>query len=389
MNVAESRSEILRGFLEQHGLAGWFSWRPDELVMQLGHVPYWGLSFLLLLRDSPNILFVPEIEPHDTAPAGTDVIAYPWGSLACEDPFDVLRKRLEDELIARHLAPESIGRLRDSYRSSLPILAAEQPPLPPEKLNRLTSGMLGNASFDAAFLALYLHKTATEIERIRLANKIAQRGIEAWRNALCPGATEAETAAVAEASIQSLTGKDEIVSARAWAMVQSAQNSAQAGCFNRSSGRELKAGDIALIELATCVNGYWSDLTRTVTVGPPTDETASLLNAVSEAKRVAITSIHPGVPAKDVDASARESLRLAGFAGYFTHATGHHTGFRYHDPGFAISPNSEGILEPGMVITIEPGAYMPERGIGARFEDNVLVTDDGADVLNTERQTLN
>jgi Xaa-Pro dipeptidase len=199
-------------------------------------------------------------------------------------------------------------------------------------------------------------------------------GLEAWREALVPGATEAETAAAAEATIHSLIGKHEIISARAWATVQSGHHTAQAGCFNRSSGRRLAAGDLALIELATCVNGYWSDLTRTLPVGQAVDEADEVLKAVSEAQLAAIQSIRSCVPASDVDAAARESLHQAGFASYFTLATGHHTGFRYHDPGFAISPGTRDTLDCGMVFTVEPGAYIPERGVGARIEDIVVVT---------------
>lgn len=386
MSATESRSEITRHFLLENKLAGWFSWRPDELLMLLGYLPYWGLSFLVSLLDGTNLLFVPELEPQDGIPADTAVITYPWGNLACGDPFEVLRGLLHDELDRRHLKLDSIGTLRNSHRTSLPVMCAEQPPLPMEYLHALTSEMKVNADLESAFLGLYLYKTESEIEQIRLANKVAQLGLDAWANALVPGSTEAETAAAAEAAIHCATGKDGVVFARAWAMVQSGPNTAQAGCFNRSSGRRLQAEDLALIELATCVNGYWSDLTRTQPVVRAEAEAAEVLQAVSNAQQAAPRAIKPGVPANDVDAAARESLRLAGFAGNFTHATGHHTGFRYHDPGFAILLGTHDTLERGMVITIEPGTYISERGFGARIEDNVVVSNGGVEILSAERQ---
>jgi Xaa-Pro dipeptidase len=248
--------------------------------------------------------------------------------------------------------------------------------------------MTTNAQLDAAFLNLYLHKTEAEIKQIRLANKVAQRGLDAWRDSLIPGTTEAEAASAAEAAIHSLTGKHGINTARAWAMVQSGPNTIQAGSFNRSSGRRLQSGDLALIELATCVNGYWSDLTRTEPVGQVSTEIAEVLHAVSVSQQAAIRTITPGVSANDVDAAARESLRQAGLADSFTHATGHHTGFRYHDPGFMIAPDNRDLLTCGMVITIEPGVYILERGVGARIEDNIAVTSSGADILSAESEGL-
>jgi len=79
---------------------------------------------------------------------------------------------------------------------------------------------------------------------------------------------------------------------------------------------------------------------------------------------------------------ARDKIAAQGLSSYFTHHTGHHVGFRYHDPGFLILPGESAVLEPGMVITIEPGVYVPERGGGARIEDNVLVTESGHEVLS-------
>ena len=165
-------------------------------------------------------------------------------------------------------------------------------------------------------------------------------------------------------------------------MVQSGPNSADAGRFNRSTARRLENGDLVLIELATCVNGYWSDLTRTAAVGSPKPAVAPLLDLARDAQQAAIDGVRPGVSAARIDALARDKIAAQGLSSFFTHHTGHHVGFRYHDPGFIIAPGESAVLEPGMVITIEPGVYVPERGGGARIEDNVLVTDSGHEVLS-------
>jgi len=167
-------------------------------------------------------------------------------------------------------------------------------------------------------------------------------------------------------------------------MVQSGPNTVDAGRFNRSSGRRIEEGDLVLIEMATCVDGYWSDLTRTVPVGRVSAEQNDLLAAVVEAQRAALQLVAPGVSADAIDAAARSVLARAGFADDFTHATGHHVGFRYHDPGFAIAPGNHDTLEAGMVITIEPGAYVPHLRCGARLEDNVAITASGSEILSAD-----
>ena len=164
--------------------------------------------------------------------------------------------------------------------------------------------------------------------------------------------------------------------------MQSGPNSADAGRFNRSTGRRLENGELVLIELATCVNGYWSDLTRTSPVGTPKAEVARLLAVVGDAQHAALDAIRPGIPADHIDASARGKIAAQGLSAFFTHPTGHHVGFRYHDPGFLILPGESARLETGMVITIEPGVYVSESGGGARIEDNVLVTKSGHEVLS-------
>ena len=388
MPIEESRSGIIREFLEQHELQGWLSWRPDELLLQLGHTPYWGISVLLYLQSGERILFAPELEPKGAIPADIDLVFYPWGRLGCANPFAILTDKLNIELCKRHLARHSIGTSSNPGRSSLPILSAEQPPIPDLALQELIRGMANSATLDAGFLALYQFKTDAEIEQIRIANRVALAGLDAWRASLAPGVTEAETAALAEAEIHRHTGGPGIHSARGWAMVQSGVNTAFAGSFNRSSGRRIESGDLVLIELATCVNGYWSDLTRTLPIGEVTAQSAELLAAVHTAQQSAIGLVRPGISAREVDAAARDALARVGFAESFTHATGHHVGFRYHDPGFAIAPGIDVPLTRGMVVTIEPGAYLANRCMGARTEDNIAVTANGADILSAESHDL-
>ena len=266
---------------------------------------------------------------------------------------------------------------------TLPIQAAEQIPVPEDfaaRLSRITGKP--HAQHSEAFLGLYLRKTPGEVDAIRLANRVANIGLRVFAENLTVGLTEAEVAAKVESAIYRQIGKDGIFHSRGWAMVQSGPCSADAGRFNRSTGRRLKNDDLVLIELATCVNGYWSDLTRTAPVGSPSAELNTILTVVRDAQSAAVDALRPGVSAGFVDAVARDKIVAAGFSDFFPHLTGHHVGFRYHDPGFPIAPGVTTKLEAGMVITIEPGVYVTERGGGARIEDNVLVTESGHEVLS-------
>jgi Xaa-Pro aminopeptidase len=382
-----ARTEILASFLREQKLRGWFSWRPDELLLQLGHYTHWGLSFLLFLADGEKILFVPELEPSVSISSSIRIIPYPWGSLDCPNPFSVLNNSVQRMLDRRGISRADVGFLRSSGRSSLSAVFAEESVLSEADIAMLTEGMSSRPDSEAKFPALYLHKTAEEIERIRLANKVALIGLDAWRSALIPGTTEAEAAAKAEAAVLCETGQNGIKTARAWAMVQSGPNSADSGRFNRSSGRRFEKGDLVLIEMATCVNGYWSDLTRTEPVGEPTPFASDLLHAVKASQQAAIEALRAGGVAGDVDAAARDVLKRAGFADSFTHALGHHVGFRYHDPGFAIVPGAPDILQSGMVVTIEPGAYVHNKQVGARIEDNIAIKDRGADILSAPAES--
>ncbi len=376
-----SRAEQINSFLRQHDLQAWIAWRPDELLMLSGYFPFWGASLLICFADADPLLFVPQIEPRDHIPTGLRVREYPWGDIKCSNPYSVLVSAIGDELVK--VQSQHVGMNPSGSRISLPIQAAEQIPIAEDfarQLSALTAKP--DAKCQAAFADLYLRKTPEEIDAIRLANRVANVGLQVFFENSQPGIAEAEMAAAVESAIYRQIGRDGIFHSRGWAMVQSGPNSACAGQFNRSTGRRLENGDLVLIELATCVNGYWSDLTRTTAVGSLKAEVEQILAVVRDAQQAAVDGVRPGVSAADIDALARDKIAAHGLSSFFTHHTGHHVGFRYHDPGFLILPGESAKLESGMVITIEPGVYVPERGAGARVEDNVLVTESSHDVLS-------
>jgi Xaa-Pro dipeptidase len=380
---ATARGQQIRRFLREHKLRAWIAWRPDELVMMSGYLPYWGASLLIYFAEAEPVVFVPQIEPRDHIPGGLQVREYPWGDLKCVDPYSVLVASVHDELAKAKVAREQAGINSSSARAALPIQAAEHIPLPENFSDRLSAlAAKSSTAHQAAFCQLYLKKTPEEIQALRLTNRVANVGLQVFHEKLQLGISEVEIASAVESAIQCQIGHDGVFHSRGWAMVQSGPNAADAGRFNRSTTRRLQNGDLVLIELGTCVNGYWSDLTRTAPVGRLGPEAEEILSVAAEAQKAAINAVGPGVSAGHVDAAARDHIARRGFGEFFPHLTGHHVGFRYHDPGFGIVPGEAATLEPGMVITIEPGVYVRERGAGARIEDNVLVTESGHEILS-------
>ena len=147
----------------------------------------------------------------------------------------------------------------------------------------------------------------------------------------------------------------------------------------RPTARPIAPNQILLVDMGASLNGYMSDMTRVVHLGPPSIEARRLYDAVLEAQLAAIAAVVPGATAGDVDAAARGALRKRGLDRLFTHSTGHGLGLEIHE-GPRLGRLAQERLEPGMVITIEPGAYQEGFG-GVRIEDTVLVTDSGVEVL--------
>jgi Xaa-Pro aminopeptidase len=149
----------------------------------------------------------------------------------------------------------------------------------------------------------------------------------------------------------------------------------------RATQAALEAGQPIIIDMGAKVRGYRSDLTRTIVIGQPkeADRFWEVYNTVLRAQVAAEAAIRPGMTAPEVDALARNVIAAAGYGDYFGHGLGHGVGLEIHEQPL-LSRISPAVVRPGMVITIEPGIYLPGWG-GVRIEDIVLVTEDGAEVL--------
>jgi Xaa-Pro aminopeptidase len=153
----------------------------------------------------------------------------------------------------------------------------------------------------------------------------------------------------------------------------------------RAGDRLLERGDLVVLDFGGVLDGYCSDLTRTVAVAPPSAEARRVHQAVREAQQAAIDAVKPGIATTDVDRAARRVLEAHGLGEAFGHGTGHGLGLDVHEEPRVTRPRADVApmpLEPGMVFTIEPGAYLPGWG-GVRIEDDVLVTARGCEVLTS------
>lgn len=221
-------------------------------------------------------------------------------------------------------------------------------------------------------------KGADEVATIQHAIRITEAMLTDLLGEIRVGMTEREIAGrVIDLHARHAAGAPSFE--RAFELVQSGPNSSNP--HGSVTDRAVQAGEFLLLDVGCKINGYPSDITRTVVVGgEPTAEMRRIYETVLAANSAARAIAGPGVPMKAVDLAARDVIEAAGYGPYFTHRTGHGLGLDGHEPIPQIAANIEDRLEPGMMFTIEPGIYIPEIG-GVRIEDDMLVTETGCDSL--------
>jgi Xaa-Pro aminopeptidase len=203
----------------------------------------------------------------------------------------------------------------------------------------------------------------------RLGTSLFDRALEVIR----PGVPELEVAAEMEYAASKAGAEGMSFST----IIASGSRSALP--HGRASRQPIPQDGFVVCDFGVILAGYCSDMTRTVYVGRPSEEARSAYNAVREAQQAALDAVRPGAKLSDVDRAARKLLQKHKLARYFTHSTGHGVGLEIHEAP-RVAEGQEGELRPGMVITIEPGIYLPGQW-GIRIEDMVAVTDRGCEVL--------
>ena len=227
---------------------------------------------------------------------------------------------------------------------------------------------------------LRMIKDPAEIDALRTAGAAIDRVHARVPGFLAPGRTEAQVAAdITEAIVA------EGHSEAAFVIVGSGPHGADP--HHECSDRVLQRGDIVVVDIGGPVEpGYNSDSTRTYSLGEPSPEIAAQYAVLQRAQAAAVASVRPGVTAEQVDAAARDVLADAGLAEYFVHRTGHGIGLSVHEEPYIVAGNDLPLAE-GMAFSVEPGIYLPGQW-GARIEDIVIVTADGAISVNDRPHEL-
>jgi Xaa-Pro dipeptidase len=228
---------------------------------------------------------------------------------------------------------------------------------------------------------LRVHKDEQEVACMRKAAEIAQKAFQATLPSIHPGLTEIELAQ--ELTIQLLRAGSDSES-EFTAIVASGPNSANP--HHTPSERKLQNGDALIIDWGARYKGYYSDLTRNVHLGQPSQEYQQVYDIVLHANVAGRGAGMPGILAGKVDQLTRKVIDSAGFGQWFTHRTGHGLGLEVHEPVYIFGENQQE-LETGMVYTIEPGIYLPGK-FGVRIEDDVIVTRQTSESLSDYRRDL-
>ncbi len=313
---------------------------------------------LLYAKDQDPALVLPELELQKVAslPYKLQVFAYPENPSEWEKAF---RKAVQ----ALGLDGKRIG-------------------VEPRQLRLLEFQYVKNGAPEADFpdasnvlSDLRLKKDKVEVDAMRHAVKIAQDALEATIPFIKVGMTEKEVASELVIQLFKHGSEPEMPF---FPIVSGGPNAANPHAS--PSDRKLQIGDLLVIDWGAAHGGYISDLTRTFAVGQVDAEYEKIHKIVQEANAAGRAAGKPGATCADVDKATRDVIEKAGYGVYFTHRTGHGIGMEGHEEPYMRGDNMQ-LLEPGMAYTVEPGIYLPGRN-GVRIEDNVVVTETGAECLS-------
>jgi Xaa-Pro dipeptidase len=223
-------------------------------------------------------------------------------------------------------------------------------------------------------------KDEKEIELMRKAGELTSEGMRVAYETVNAGIREYEVAAEIEYAMRkqgsSGTAFETIV----------ASGSCSAFPHGGCSDKEIREGDLVVVDVGATYKFYRSDMTRTLVAGKPSEKQKKLCQIVKKAQEKAFEALKPNAIAKDVDAAARKIIADAGYGEHFVHNLGHGIGLEVHEPP-TLSPDSKDTVAVGNVVTVEPGIYLVDYG-GVRIEDTVLVQKNGAEKLTNEPYTL-
>jgi Xaa-Pro aminopeptidase len=366
---------------------------PKHVLMLTGYWPVVGTSIAVVAKDGLTYLIVPQDEEQLAREGHADrILTFQPGSLeklttAAEEARIPLREVL-DEIhlpegaigsdIGSHVEPASYAAIH-FYGSGVQQWVRELAP--------------DCHLHDAETLLAKLRSSITplEMERVQLACALTGDAFVAGLSALHSGITERRAADAFHSAFNTSSSSFEHGERiESFFYCMSGANSALAGgAYARSRERILKPNDLIMIHCNSCIDGFWTDITRTYVAGSADRNQKAIYAAVFEAREAALSIIKPGVPAPEVDRAARDVLTRHGFGSEFTHQAGHGVGFDAISATSRprIHPRSPDVLEAGMVFNIEPAVYIKGTG-GIRHCDVVVVTQGGVEVLTPFQSRL-
>jgi Xaa-Pro aminopeptidase len=227
---------------------------------------------------------------------------------------------------------------------------------------------------------LRMVKSKEEIARIRLSVQTNSQAFEKTVQSIRPGVSESHIAAELEFQMRRLGAEKAAFETIVAAGARSALPHARPG------DRKVGVDELLLIDMGSCQDGYMSDMTRMLFFGKVTRQMRDMYQAVLKAQLAAIAAVREGITAGQIDQQARQVLESEGLGKAFAHSTGHGLGLEIHEPP-RVGRRDKTRLQAGMVITIEPGAYIRDFG-GIRIEDTVLVTKNGCEILTPTSKEL-
>lgn len=227
---------------------------------------------------------------------------------------------------------------------------------------------------------LRMIKTGEEIQKIKTAVEITDTAFSKILDYIRPGITEMDVSNELEFQMRKLGA------------TSSAYDTIIASGFRGAlphgvaSNKVIEKGDMVTLDFGAYYEGYRADLTRTIAVGEPKEELKGIYTIVYDALERAIEGIKPGITGKQADAFTRDYITEKGYGKEYGHGSGHGIGLDIHEEIF-MSPKCEQLLEPGMVLTVEPGIYIPNLG-GVRIEDDIVITENGNEVITKSPKEL-
>jgi Xaa-Pro aminopeptidase len=378
------RKKRIFNALESTALRALICFSSADVLLLSGYWPVMGSSVAIFQRDGHVTVLLPEDELDlAMATSEAELVAYRPATLhsittpaeALVEPIRCLSPKLD-------IRTGEVGTALEEGRQPSPYLSMHQ-------FGYTVMNLVGQICPTAKIVAaddllrrLRAVKTAGEISLVRRAANLAQAGFSVAKTAVVSGRREDQVAADIESAFARVAN-DGFERGHGRFFCMSGPNSVKAaGAFARTRRRVLQEGDVVMIHANTTGDGYWTDITRTYVVGTRNDQQERMFAAIAEARAAALNKVAPGVPAKQVDAAARDVLKQHGFGDAFKHSTGHGVGFAAADANALprIHPASPDVLEEGMTFNVEPAIYIEGVG-GMRHCDVVACTSSGPDVL--------